>query len=80
MSKLSKAEIGNLGSSPPPASSPAESAANVGVEELEGLSQEGAHLAGPHQEERHPEDGVEDGNDPAPVGLRSDVAISLKYI
>ena len=65
-----------LGSSSSSSSSLAESTTNIGIDELKGLSQESSHLAGPHQKEGHPKDGIEHGDHPTPVGLWGYVAIT----
>ena len=47
----------------------AESATDVGIEELEGLSQEGAGLGYPHQEQGHPNHFMDSSNDHKLVGF-----------
>ena len=58
-----------------PLAAPTHDATNVDVEELERVGQERAHLRGPHEEQRHAEDGVEHGGNPAPLSLGGDVSI-----
>ncbi len=52
----------------------ADQAAHVPVQEGEGLGEQGAHLGGPHEEERHAEDGVQHRHHLAPGRLGGDVA------
>jgi len=54
----------------------ANEAAKVSVDEGEGVREERAHLRGPHQEKRHAENGVQNGDDFSPVRFGRDVAIA----
>ena len=55
----------------------ADETADVGVQECEGLSHEGSHIASPEHEYRHPKGGVDHRSNLAPVGFRRNVSISL---
>ena len=54
----------------------ADEAADVGVEDGEGLGEQGAHVGDPHQEDRHPEGRVDHRHDASRGGLRGDVAVA----
>ena len=61
---------GRFSGRPSPAPLDAESATDVGIEELEGLSQEGAGLGYPHQEQGNPNHFMDSGNGHKLVGDR----------
>ena len=53
-----------------------DEAADVRVEEGEGLGEQGAHIGDPHQEDRHTEGCVDHCHNTAPFSLRSYISIS----
>ena len=56
-----------------------DKAADVSVHKCEGLSQQGAHVGHPHDEDWHPEGGIDHRHYPTPLSLWSNISITYKH-